>query len=150
MNTEITERALEWFKSRETSPQTAAHVRDMYREAIDALEKILYHDDDYKARNVWINKASLIEELKKSLGCVTTSGEVILLDCDNRCWNNIIKAIDNSITLTKCEECEFCYYADNRVPDEQGWVCEINGDDVNLNGFCENGVRKKDGKEKHS
>ena len=48
------------------------------------------------------------------------------------------------VQVVRCKDCKHCYYADNRVPDEQGWVCEINScEPVNLNGFCSYGERKE-------
>ena len=48
------------------------------------------------------------------------------------------------VPVVRCKECKHCYFADNRVPDEQGWVCEINSSEpVNLNGFCSYGERKE-------
>ena len=47
------------------------------------------------------------------------------------------------VPVVRCRDCKRCYFADNRVPDEQGWVCEINSSEpVNLNGFCSYGERK--------
>ena len=48
------------------------------------------------------------------------------------------------VPVVRCKDCKHCYFADNRVPDEQGWVCEINSSEpVNLNGFCSYGERKE-------
>jgi len=47
------------------------------------------------------------------------------------------------IPLVRCIDCSHCYFADNRVPDEQGWVCDKNPTEpVNLNGFCSDGKRR--------
>lgn len=55
----------------------------------------------------------------------------------------IIKGTD-LVPVVRCKDCKHCYFADNRVPDEQGWVCEINSSEpVNLNGFCSYGERKE-------
>lgn len=49
------------------------------------------------------------------------------------------------VPVVRCKDCKHCYFADNRVPDEQGWVCEINSiEPVNLNGFCSYGERREE------
>ena len=56
------------------------------------------------------------------------------------------RSIDDlkAIPLVRCIDCSHCYFADNRVPDEQGWVCDIHPNEpVNLNGFCERGKRRE-------
>ena len=55
------------------------------------------------------------------------------------------RSIDDlkEIPLVRCIDCSHCYFADNRVPDEQGWVCDKNPTEpVNLNGFCSDGKRR--------
>ena len=59
---------------------------------------------------------------------------------------NIVEDIKPAdvVPVVRCKDCKHCYFADNRVPDEQGWVCEINSSEpVNLNGFCSYGERRK-------
>ena len=59
---------------------------------------------------------------------------------------NIVEDIKPAdvVPVVRCKDCKHCYFADNRVPDEQGWVCEINSSEpVNLNGFCSYGERKE-------
>lgn len=40
----------------------------------------------------------------------------------------------------KCDECMYCYYADNRVPDERSLVCERTGCNVTPDWFCAAGT----------
>ena len=58
-------------------------------------------------------------------------------------WAKTLPSAD-VVPVIRCKDCKHCYFADNRVPDEQGWVCEINSSEpVNLNGFCSYGERKE-------
>ena len=58
-------------------------------------------------------------------------------------WAKTLPSAD-VVPVIRCKDCKHCYFADNRVPDEQGWVCEINSSEpVNLNGFCSYGERRK-------
>lgn len=62
-------------------------------------------------------------------------------DCHKRLVN--LPSAD-VVPVVRCKDCKHCYFADNRVPDEQGWVCEINSiEPVNLNGFCSYGERRE-------
>lgn len=68
--------------------------------------------------------------------CVHGDGSVT--DLKGRNISNL-----KAIPLVRCIDCSHCYFADNRVPDEQGWVCDIHPNEpVNLNGFCERGERR--------
>lgn len=44
--------------------------------------------------------------------------------------------------LVRCIDCVHCYFAENRVPAEQGYVCEKLGKDVARDWFCADGERK--------
>lgn len=50
-------------------------------------------------------------------------------------WN------DNHGELVRCKECKECYFASNRVPTEQSYVCGKHGMDVSLEWFCADGER---------
>ena len=46
------------------------------------------------------------------------------------------------IPLVRCKDCKHCYFADNRIPSEQGYVCGRNGIDVTQDWYCADGERK--------
>ena len=59
------------------------------------------------------------------------------------------KAIDMAVEalqvdLVRCGECNYCYYADNRVPNEQGHVCDYYHFETEPNGYCHVGIRRKE------
>lgn len=48
--------------------------------------------------------------------------------------------------IIHCKDCEHYYFADNRLPSEQSWVCGYWGVDNNkFMGFCDRAERRKDG-----
>ena len=46
--------------------------------------------------------------------------------------------------VVRCKDCVECYFASNRVPDEQSYACEKHGIDVTPDWFCADGERKPD------
>ena len=48
-----------------------------------------------------------------------------------------------SVDLVRCRECNYCYYADNRVSDERGYVCDYYHFETETNGYCHVGIRRK-------
>lgn len=44
--------------------------------------------------------------------------------------------------IVRCKDCKHRYFADNRIPSEQGNVCGRNGIDVTPDWFCADGVKK--------
>ena len=48
------------------------------------------------------------------------------------------------VDLVRCWECKYCYYADNRVPNEQGHVCDYYHFETEPNGYCHVGIRRKE------
>ncbi len=49
-----------------------------------------------------------------------------------------------SVDIVRCKECKYCYYADNRVPNEQGHVCDYYHFETEPNGYCHVGIRRKE------
>lgn len=61
----------------------------------------------------------------------------------------VAEAVDMAIEalrvdLVRCWECKYCYYADNRVPNEQGHVCDYYHFETEPNGYCHVGIRRKE------
>lgn len=59
-------------------------------------------------------------------------------------WEAGLMAIEAlSVDLVRCKECKYHYYADNRVFDEQGHVCDYYHFETEPNGYCHVGIRRK-------
>lgn len=52
-------------------------------------------------------------------------------------WN------DNHGEIVRCKDCKHCYYASNRVSDEQSFACDKHGIDITADWFCADGKRKE-------
>ena len=46
--------------------------------------------------------------------------------------------------LIRCKDCEHCYFASNRVPDERSYACGKHGIDIVPDWFCADGKRRDD------
>ena len=46
--------------------------------------------------------------------------------------------------IIRCRDCKHYYYADNRVPQEQMCVCDLDGDRWTPDSFCSFGERKSE------
>lgn len=47
------------------------------------------------------------------------------------------------VSVVRCKDCKYCYFASNRVPDEQSYACEKHGIDVTPDWFCADGEMKE-------
>ena len=54
---------------------------------------------------------------------------------------NVTRTSD-MVEVVKCKNCTHCYYATNRSPDEQCWVCDKHGIDVTEDWYCADGERR--------
>ena len=48
------------------------------------------------------------------------------------------------VQVVRCKDCEHYYFADNRIPQEQRYVCEISGEIWKPDSFCSYGERRKE------
>lgn len=55
------------------------------------------------------------------------------------------KIIAEGTPLIECQECEHCYFADNRILNQRTFVCELFGDLKDTHGYCSYGEIRKDG-----
>ena len=46
--------------------------------------------------------------------------------------------------LIRCKDCKYYYFADNRIPQEQRFVCVLNGDKWRSDDFCSYAERRTD------
>lgn len=58
---------------------------------------------------------------------------------------DVIKAIPAAdvAPVVRCKDCKHYYFADNRIPQEQRYVCEISGEIWRPDSFCSYGERKE-------
>ena len=46
--------------------------------------------------------------------------------------------------IIRCKDCKHYYYADNRIPQEQRYVCDLDGDRWKADSFCSFAERRND------
>ena len=44
--------------------------------------------------------------------------------------------------IIRCKDCKHYYFADNRIPQEQRYVCDLNGDRWKFDDYCSFAERK--------
>lgn len=56
-----------------------------------------------------------------------------------------IKALPSAdvVLVVRCKDCKHFYFADNRIPQEQRYVCEISGEIWKPDSFCSYGEREE-------
>ena len=59
--------------------------------------------------------------------------------------SNKIKSIEPAdvVPVVRCKDCKHFYFADNRIPQEQRYVCEISGEIWKPDSFCSYGEREE-------
>lgn len=60
----------------------------------------------------------------------------------------IIDCIDDAPTaeqpeIIHCRECKHYYFADNRIPQEQRYTCDLDGDEWKPDDYCSYGERRE-------
>lgn len=55
--------------------------------------------------------------------------------------HNVGKA--KAVQVVRCRDCEHYYFADNRIPQEQRYVCDISGEIWKPDDYCSFGKRKE-------
>lgn len=48
------------------------------------------------------------------------------------------------VQVVRCKDCKHYYFADNRIPQEQRYVCEISGEIWKPDSFCSYGERREE------
>ena len=60
-------------------------------------------------------------------------------------FQKVIEAISEMPEIIRCKDCKNYYFADNRVPSEQSWVCDAWGIDQTAHmGYCFKAERKEE------
>lgn len=49
--------------------------------------------------------------------------------------------------ITMCKDCEYYYYAGNRIPSEREWICGRTGDPAKQSDYCSWAEPKEEGEE---
>lgn len=54
-------------------------------------------------------------------------------------------AVTDAVRVVRCKDCKHYYFAENRVPEEQSWVCDAwHENQTNHMGYCFKAERKRD------
>ena len=48
------------------------------------------------------------------------------------------------VEVTRCKDCKHYHFADNRIPQEQRYTCELDGDRWKPDDYCSFGERRTD------
>lgn len=69
--------------------------------------------------------------------------EYIIELSDNENALSILVKAYNLHELVRCKDCKHWYFADNRIPSEQGDVCGLYGIAVTQDWYCADGMKKE-------
>lgn len=60
-------------------------------------------------------------------------------------WKNIMDLPSADVApVIRCKDCKHYYFADNRIPQEQRYVCGISGEIWKPDSFCSYGERREE------
>ena len=60
-------------------------------------------------------------------------------------WKNLMDLPSADVVpVVRCKDCKHHYFADNRIPQEQRYVCEISGEIWKPDSFCSYGERREE------
>lgn len=65
-----------------------------------------------------------------------------IITCQSELQKDGSYKIERYRELVRCKDCKHWYFADNRIPSEQEYVCGRNGVIVTPDWFCADGVNK--------
>ena len=80
-----------------------------------------------------------------------TDFEIIMCNGDYKeALKMLLNKIDNAPTIAQpeiihCRDCKHYYFADNRIPQEQRYVCDISGEIWQPDDYCSYGERREVG-----
>ena len=69
-------------------------------------------------------------------------GEVVERSIDVKAIESLPSA--DVVPVVRCKDCKHYYFADNRIPQEQRYVCEISGEIWKPDSFCSYGERREE------
>lgn len=99
---------------------------------IDGDELIELIDNYIKASNQIDRSASFIDGMK---------------DGYYRIRSRILNIPSEPSEIIHCRDCKHYYFADNRIPQEQRYVCDIGGEIWQPDDFCSYGERREESNE---
>lgn len=85
-----------------------------------------------------INKLC-IDEASEFFGSVTCAE---IMDFINNEKPIIEADKEIEVCVVECKDCEHYYFANNRIPSEKDWVCELDGCHKNNDDYCSYGKRR--------
>ena len=99
---------------------------------IDADELIELIDNYIKASNQMDRSASFIDGMKEGY---------------YRIRSRILNIPSEPSEIVHCRDCRHYYFTDNRIPEEQMYVCDIGDEIWQPNDYCSYGERREDSNE---
>ena len=60
---------------------------------------------------------------------------------DNNCPS--YRWVDNTGEIIRCKDCDCHYFADNRIPNEQEWMCALFGKHMKLDDYCSKAHKRR-------
>ena len=78
--------------------------------------------------------------------CAEWCGNTHDAHCDACAEVHRINALPSAdvVQVVRCKDCKHYYFADNRIPQEQCYVCEISGEIWKPDSFCSYGERREE------
>jgi len=110
---------------------------EQLREAVDAAIEALKARDT--ARDT-ISRQAAIEAMAELQGRAYTKAE---LKGISKAWKRIKQLPSAQPEIIRCRDCKHYYFADNRIPQEQRYVCDLNGDRWKSDDYCSFAERMK-------
>lgn len=82
-------------------------------------------------------------ENKCSKDCPYWDNKATPYECTGKLAKDVLTLLkEQQPDVVRCKDCKHCYFASNRVPDEQSHACEKHGIDVTRDWFCADGERR--------
>ena len=87
-----------------------------------------------------IERQAAIDAMAKLQGRAYTKAE---LKGISKAWKQIKQLPPAQPEIIRCRDCKHYYFADNRIPQEQRYVCDLDGDRWKPNDYCSFAERMK-------
>ena len=89
-----------------------------------------------------IDRQAAIDALAGLQGRASTKAE---LKGISKAWKRIKALPSAHQEIIHCKDCKHYYYADNRIPQEQRYTCDLDGDRWRPDDYCSFAERRTDG-----
>lgn len=99
-----------------------------------------------KEDTTFISRQAAIEALGEEPEVWTDSEGELATRFQWRIDKNIIETVPAAdvVEVVRCKDCKHYYFAENRIPQEQRYVCDLDGDRWNPDSFCSFAERRTD------